>query len=61
MVGSPKTLHDLRKVDADLQVICRTCSRRVYLDREWLIAELMRRKTKHGLGCSSAPVALLRR
>jgi hypothetical protein len=60
MVGNPKTLHELRKVDADLQVTCRACARRVYVDREWLIAELMRRKrstdwdaVRHQMRCSA--------
>lgn len=44
MVGDPKTLYDLRKVDADLRVVCRACGRRRMIDREWLIAELLRRK-----------------
>lgn len=60
MVGNPKTLYELRKIDADLQVNCRACQRRVYIDREWLIAELMRRKrnvdwesVRHHLRCSA--------
>lgn len=44
MVGDPKTLYDLRKIDADLRVVCRSCGRRRMLDREWLIGELLRRK-----------------
>lgn len=44
MVGDPKTLYDLRKIDADLRVVCRSRGRRRMLDREWLIGELQRRK-----------------
>jgi hypothetical protein len=59
MVGSPKTLYDLRKIDADLRLVCRSCGRRRMVDREWLIAELLRRKKSvdweavgHQLRCS---------
>lgn len=44
MVGDPKTLYDLRKVDADIRVACRACGHRRMLDREWLIEELLRRR-----------------
>ena len=59
MVGDPKTLYDLRKIDADLRVVCRACARRRMLDREWLISELLRRKksvdwalVRHQFRCS---------
>ena len=59
MVGSPKTLYDLRKIDADLRLECRACGRRKMVDREWLIAELLRRRKsvdwegiRHQLRCS---------
>jgi hypothetical protein len=59
MVGSPKTLYDLRKIDADLQLTCRACGRRRMVDREWLIAELLKRRksvdwgaVQHQLRCS---------
>lgn len=59
MVGDPKTLYDLRKVDADLRLVCRSCGRRRMVDREWLIAELLRRRrsvdwdgVRHQLRCA---------
>jgi len=59
MVGDPKTLYDLRKIDADLRVVCRLCGRRRLLDREWLIGELQRRRrsldwalVKHQFRCA---------
>jgi hypothetical protein len=59
MVGDPKTLYDLRKIDADLEVTCHTCGHRRTLDREWLIGELLRRKksvdwsmVQHQLRCT---------
>ena len=43
MVGNPKSLADLRKLDADLGVACRWCGRRRVFDREQLLGQLMRR------------------
>ncbi len=37
MVGPPKTLYDLRKVEGAVRVTCRECKRRQLLDREELI------------------------
>lgn len=37
MVGPPKTLYDLRKVEGAVRVTCRSCKRRQLLDREELI------------------------
>jgi len=38
MVGDPKTLHDLRRVEAAVQVKCRKCGHVALLDREEMIA-----------------------
>ncbi|USI72729.1 hypothetical protein [Sphingomonas morindae] len=43
MVGDPKSLTDLRKIEAGVQVTCRQCGRVKLLDREQLIADLVRR------------------
>ncbi len=39
MVGPPKTLQDLRKVEGAVRVTCRQCGHVALLDREQLIAE----------------------
>lgn len=39
MVGPPKTLHDLRRVEAAVRIACRACKRTVLRDREELISE----------------------
>lgn len=39
MVGPPKTLYDLRKIEASVQVTCRACGRVTVRDREALIAD----------------------
>ncbi|MEH3046526.1 hypothetical protein [Sphingomonas adhaesiva] len=39
MVGPPKTLYDLRKVEAALRVTCRACGGVKLVDREALIAD----------------------
>ena len=39
MVGHPKTLHDLRRVEAAVQVTCRTCGHVAVLDREEMISD----------------------
>jgi hypothetical protein len=44
MVGSPKSLTDLRKIDASVRVTCRACGRVRLLDREKLILDLMARR-----------------
>lgn len=44
MVGPPRTLCDLRKIEANLIVTCRACGRAKEFDREVLIADLMRRQ-----------------
>lgn len=41
MVGPPKTLHDLRRVDGAVRVTCRTCGHVATLDREALIRTRM--------------------
>jgi hypothetical protein len=43
MVGSPKMLTDLRKIDASLRVTCRTCGNAREIDRERLIRDLLTR------------------
>lgn len=43
MVGPPKSLLDLRKLDADLRVTCRRCGRTHDFHREALTALLMQR------------------
>jgi hypothetical protein len=37
MVGPPKTLYDLRKVEGVVRITCRSCKRRYLLDREQVI------------------------
>lgn len=37
MVGPPKTLYDLRKVEAAVRITCRSCQKVTTLDREELI------------------------
>ncbi|WP_088367558.1 hypothetical protein [Sphingomonas dokdonensis] len=37
MVGPPKTLYDLRKVEGAVRLTCRACKRRQLIDREELI------------------------
>jgi hypothetical protein len=44
MVGSPKSLTDLRKIDANLRVTCLDCGHEAEWNREALIAELIRRR-----------------
>ncbi|WP_129586362.1 hypothetical protein [Sphingomonas montana] len=44
MVGPPKSLRDLRKIEANLIVTCRTCRHSHEFDRETLIVDLMRRR-----------------
>lgn len=39
MVGPPKTLQDLRRVEGAVRVTCRTCGHVALLDREQLIGE----------------------
>ena len=70
MVGQPKNLADLRKIDADLRVVCRACGRRRVFDRELLHSDLLRRgkstdwtlMPRHfrcsGRGCRSRDVRL---
>lgn len=41
MVGPPKTLQDLRRIEAAVRVTCRACGRVHLLDREELIAQRM--------------------
>jgi hypothetical protein len=43
MVGSPKRLTDLRRINASLRVTCRACGNVRDVDREQLIADLLRR------------------
>lgn len=43
MVGDPKSLHDLRRIEADILVTCRACGRSRGFDRELLMLDLMRR------------------
>jgi hypothetical protein len=44
MVGPPRTLHDLRRIEANLVVTCRACGRAKEFDLETLIADLLRRR-----------------
>jgi hypothetical protein len=68
MVGSPKRLTDLRRINASLCVTCRACGNVRDVDREQLIADLLRRgrSLDWGLvpralrcGCGSKDVHLL--
>jgi hypothetical protein len=68
MVGSPKMLTDLRKIDASLRVTCRACGNAREIDREQLIRDLMRRGRSLAwdlvpralrCGCGSKDVRLL--
>ncbi|WP_085810836.1 hypothetical protein [Sphingomonas sp. TZW2008] len=37
MVGPPKTIYDLRKIDGAIRIVCRGCERKTLLDREEFI------------------------
>ncbi len=69
MVGSPKSLADLRRIEAAVQLTCESCRHRWVRDREELIAFLLfHRKSidwqvvPHELGCEKcgkSPVRML--
>lgn len=44
MVGPPKRIEDLRRLDANIRIVCAKCKHARVFDRELLIAELARRK-----------------
>ncbi|KQN93837.1 hypothetical protein ASE95_02725 [Sphingomonas sp. Leaf231] len=63
MVGDPKTLYDLRKVEASVRVTCRSCKAVKVHDLEELIASRTFRRatmdwrtTQHEMICARCPV-----
>lgn len=70
MVGSPKSLLDLRRIDAGVRVTCNACGRTSLLEREKLIDDLLRKRRNlawgllpryfrcSSLACRSKDVAL---
>ena len=44
MVGDPKSLYDLERIEAGVQATCRECGHVRLLNREKLIGDLMRRR-----------------